>query len=425
MGASDCRDRSGQESTMPPKKKPTKKKASKDDLEPLSTRDQKLLASYEQQQQIVVDRTTFLLNRRHNAFFCWGETGIGKSHNIRQTLLSAQNEGLRAVKFLTGRCTEPGLLDVIQENPDYVIFIDDDPKLIGDSGAQRTLLHMCDRGQKDPKTGKDTRLITDHQHKKQTLRPFTGQVIITANKRLQDMPILQALSSRIQTYHFHPSQEELTAKLRHLAVATQHDGVSLAERQEVCEFVISECRHSHQRIHLRMLTNAVQDFAAWKSGEGKTHWKMLVTSSLKDYFGMPPQVSDPPLPLTRAERKKVEQEQICQLIETKEHIGTRDDVKTAWMKLTGKKPTPFYNRLKELSPEWQRRYHELDDKQKQRDFELTQDYVLDSRDHSELDKRPVAKRSVVEGAPVTPDEFYAFLKTMTPEARDWFNSLSD
>ena len=170
----------------------------------LSESDQQHLASYQHSQRAVIAATKNVISRRLNALYCWGDTGIGKSFNIRATLNEAQENGLRAVKFLSGRCTEPGLLEVIKENSDYVIFIDDDPKLITDIGAQRFLLHLCDRGQRDPKTKIDTRVLTNYKFETGEVLTFTGNIILTANTPLGNMPILRALSGRMQTYPFAP-----------------------------------------------------------------------------------------------------------------------------------------------------------------------------------------------------------------------------
>ena len=57
--------------------------------------DHQHLASYRQKQQTVIDRVTGIINRRHSGLYVWGETGVGKTWNIEQTLEEAQERGVR------------------------------------------------------------------------------------------------------------------------------------------------------------------------------------------------------------------------------------------------------------------------------------------------------------------------------------------
>ena len=167
------------------------------------------------------------------------------------------------------------------------------------------------------------------------------------------MPVLRALQGRIRTYNFRPTTSELVAMLRHLAETIEHPDVDAEERKEICEFIIAEAENSQQQIDLRLLKHAISDYVQWKSGEVKLHWKQLVVSSMRDYFA-PVQV------LCREERKIHEQDHILVLIEEmSETGGSREAVVAEWMRANEKKKTAFYDRLKELPEEWQRRFRAL------------------------------------------------------------------
>jgi hypothetical protein len=67
--------------------------------------------------------------------------------------------------------------------------------------------------------------------------------------------------------------------------------------------------------------------------------------------------------LSRDERKTHEQDHILELIEEmSESGGSKEAVVDDWMKVNEKKKTAFYDRLKELPEEWQRRFKALPDK---------------------------------------------------------------
>jgi hypothetical protein len=312
--------------------------------------------SYRQKQQTVIDRVTGIINRRHNGLYVWGETGVGKTWNIEETLTAAQRDGLRPFNKLAGKCSPLGLFELARDHQDAILFIDDDPTLVQDQLSQQILLHLCGDGHINPENGRNERRVTNIKSKSRETCVFTGSVIISNNVRLANMPVLRALQGRIRTYNFRPTTSELVAMLRHLAETIEHPDVDAEERKEICEFIIAEAENSQQQIDLRLLKHAISDYVQWKSGEVKLHWKQLVVSSMRDYFA-PVQV------LCREERKIHEQDHILVLIEEmSETGGSRKAVVAEWMRANEKEKTAFYDRLKELPEEWQRRFRALPDK---------------------------------------------------------------
>src|SRR4051794_29169906 len=51
--------------------------------------DRQHFETYLRNQQMVVDRVTGIVNRRHNGLYVWGETGVGKTYSIERTLEEA------------------------------------------------------------------------------------------------------------------------------------------------------------------------------------------------------------------------------------------------------------------------------------------------------------------------------------------------
>ena len=98
----------------------------------------------------MIDRVTGIINRRHSGLYVWGETGVGKTWNIEQTLEEAQERGVRSHKKLTGKCTPLGLFELARDHSDAILFIDDDPTLVQDRVSQQILLHLCGDGRNNP-----------------------------------------------------------------------------------------------------------------------------------------------------------------------------------------------------------------------------------------------------------------------------------
>lgn len=387
--------------------------------------DRQHFETYLRNQQMVMDRVTGIVNRRHNGLYVWGETGVGKTFSIERTLEEAHARGIRSYRKLEGKCTPVGLFELARDFPDHILFIDDDPMLVQDRLSQQILLHLCGDGRIDPESERNVRNITNIKSKGRERCQFTGSVVITNNVRLANMPVLRALQGRIRTYHFRPTSSELVAMLRHIAEAEESPEVDRDERREICEFVIAECEHSQQQLDLRLLKHAISDYTQWKRGEVKVHWHQLVVSSMQDHFS-------PVQPLTREDRKHQEQDRITDLIEEASEVGgTKESVVERWMEAAEKKKTAFYDRLKELTPEWQRRYQVLPDKRAaaSTDDRAPDPEVIDLQElieENETFKNPSRSGVIKVWTSFhrrTEDEFHALLGRLTPSWRARFDDL--
>jgi hypothetical protein len=83
--------------------------------------DRQHVDSYRQKQQTVIDRVTGIINRRHNGLYVWGDTGVGKTFNIEETLTAAQEQGIRSYKKLSGKCTPLGLFELARDFSDAIL----------------------------------------------------------------------------------------------------------------------------------------------------------------------------------------------------------------------------------------------------------------------------------------------------------------
>jgi hypothetical protein len=376
--------------------------------------DREHIETYRQKQQTVIDRVRGIINRRHNGLYVWGETGVGKTWNIEETLRSAQESGLRQFKKLAGKCSPIGLFELARDFPDAILFIDDDPTLVQDRLSQQMLLHLSDDGRINPENGRNERMITNIKSKNRETCVFTGNVIISNNVRLANMPVLRALQGRIRTYHFRPTTSELTAMLRLLAETIEYADVDIEERREICEFISRESENSQQQIDLRLLKHAISDYLQWKRGEVEVHWKELVVSSMQDYFA-------PLQALGREERKIQEQDLIVELIEKQSETGgSKEKVIEEWMKYNEKRKTAFYDRLRELPEEWQRQFRALPDKRSSGEAE---DALTEETDKP----RPTPHKTKETDARrlVSPEEDIEFLRAMIRDVESGDSGLPD
>src|SRR5262249_60163758 len=108
---------------------------------------------------------------------------------------------------------------------------------------------------------------------------FYGGIIGVSNVPLRNDPLGQALASRVKMVEHEPSDEEIVAFMRSLAAKGWQD-LPPAEHQKVVEFLISESQELNQRLDLRHLAKARDDFQQWKHGKAKTDWRDLIRSSL-------------------------------------------------------------------------------------------------------------------------------------------------
>src|SRR5262249_59510149 len=113
---------------------------------------------------------------------------------------------------------------------------------------------------------------------------FPGGIILLANCRLDDIPQLQALKTRIACLRFSPTFEEVAAMMRHIAAKGHRHGLhQLPPRdcQEVAEEIILRSHRLGRRLDLRLFVTSCQDRLQWANGASETHWKDLLDSRIK------------------------------------------------------------------------------------------------------------------------------------------------
>jgi hypothetical protein len=176
--------------------------------------------------------------------------------------------------------TPMGMFDFIAEHPEHVLVLDDIGSLFKNEQALQILLAALDGDPGEPR-------LVSYKSKDEDLQVwFSGGIIAISNIALRHDPLARALGSRIASLEHEPTDDEIAAFMRHLA-RKGYKALSPNECLEVAEFVIDETRECDQRLDLRHLTKAWDDFRQYKDGKAETPWQELVRTSLHKLLSEP------------------------------------------------------------------------------------------------------------------------------------------
>jgi hypothetical protein len=285
----------------------------------------KLLSSFDQKLQLIRDRVRGVVDPDSTGVYLVGRPGTSKTYTVRQELDLRTKDWL----YRNARMSAMGLFDLLAEYPHHVIVLDDVPSLFADRQAIQILLPALDDEARKPRT------VTYRTRRGRERILFYGGIIGVSNLPLKNDPLGQALSSRFKMVEHEPSDEEIVAFMRFLAAKRWQD-LPPAEHQMVVEFLISESQELNQRLDLRHLAKARDDFRQWKHGKAKTDWRDLIRSSL-----LKPEV-DPPTVLTKREEILQEIALVRELIEKYPGEPQRQ------FEASGLKKSTFYNRRRQV-----------------------------------------------------------------------------
>ncbi len=167
---------------------------------------------------------------------------------------------------------------------------------------------------------------------------FTGSIIAISNVPLRSDPLARALGSRIVILEHEPTDDEVAAFIRKLALKGFED-LTVDECMNVSEFIITETREFNLRLDLRHLTKAFQDFRQHKHGRSRTSWRDLVRTSLKKL------AIEPVAPFSKKEEIELQRQRV------REALRKYPDDKRAQITASGLKQSTFYVRVKEVLAE--------------------------------------------------------------------------
>lgn len=287
--------------------------------------DTALIKEFEAKLQLIRDRVASVAHRYHTGCYLVGRPGTSKTFTVRQTLDRLEEPNL----YCNARMTPWGLFCVLAEHPEHIIVIDDITSLFKSDQAMQVFLAALDGKPNEP------RLVTYRSKDKDDQFWFSGAVIAISNVPLRSDPLARALGSRVVMLEHEPSDDEISAFMRRLAIRGFED-LSPDECLEVAEFIIEETRAIDQRLDLRHLTKAWQDFRQVKHGKAKTLWQDLVRTSLRK------QINEMVIPMSKKEDLELQRQLVQELME--KYPDDREQQIAEWPH----SKSLFYQRRKEV-----------------------------------------------------------------------------
>ena len=307
----------------------------------LSAEDRGYLENFEKKFQLIRDRVAAVVNGTATGFFLYGPGGVSKSYTVIQQL-----DRMRADYVLyNSRGTGKGLFNILKEHPDSIVVLEDMERLFNDAGAQGVLRSALWGQQGRDGSGRRERLVTWTNYKETLSFVFTGGIIVTSNRALDNWPELAAIKTRVAVMHLQPTQYEVRALMRKVAASGYvHEGfpVEPAACAEVCEFVLAECRGIDRPLDVRLLVNAIGDYLQDVVFHAGCSWRDLVAARIRE---RPTHFRDEVVIGGREERLRREQ-QVAAAIYAE--VKSREDRMKLWYERTGKSQSAFYRRLGEL-----------------------------------------------------------------------------
>jgi hypothetical protein len=299
----------------------------------LSDDDRAALDDLDQKAAVVRDRVRSVALRLRSSLYLWGPGGEGKSWIVRSALEQFTVESALYNSRMTGRA----LCDVLEARPDALHVIEDMERLLDDRDAQGIL-----RAATGGEDGEE-RIVTWSTVAGIRRFVFRGGLVIVSNRPLVDRPVLNAIATRLNPLEWSPTDRELEALMRRIALRGYvhvHGRLTPNECQEVADHLLDCVRQEARRLDLRLLFHAFLDRIQWAHGETSLHWQELVASMVVQ------QPRNGEESATRAGRKRVEQELITEICQ-----GTDDrhEQIEKWTEETGKSEKAFYRRLREMA----------------------------------------------------------------------------
>ena len=343
--------------------------------------DSKLLEEYQKRCRAVRDLVHHVVtNEDCYGFYTWGPRGVGKTTGIERAL---EEIGVTPTIF-RGSMTGPALFDVAKNNPDGILWINDDRKLFKDDLAQQYMLHML-----APMTirGKAKRLVTQSRVKgNKASFEFRGKLIFDSNSSVtgsSSLKVLEAVEDRLEVHQFGPTDGELAAVIRYLAALTSNKpskafpyirlhsdqlkywkATTPTQRVEIAEFIVAKAKELDASLSLRILRDTVRYYVAQHKYGYSLDWRDKVIKELTKYdtdyqFSKTPSRKDERLDKERKELEDLlwEAEDFLKL---KCHF-LKATVQELWCKNTGANERQFRRRLAELPEELRNIYDRCKD----------------------------------------------------------------
>ena len=243
----------------------------------LSKDDQVCLDESNRKLQPMRDFVGEVARGRTTGLMIYGPPGTGKTWTVIDELQQLKV----GYRLFNSRVSGRGLFDVLRHSPSLVHVLDDCEPLLGDKqalGVLRSALGTTNAG------GRADRLVSWVTAKERHDFAFSGGVILIGNRPWPNTPEVDAIRTRVTSCRVEFTDAEMRARLRHMAMQGFRHGDDLMDAREtiaVCEYLF-QCRASDGLLSLRLLSNACQDYLAWRNLESGCGWQDLVRTRIAE-----------------------------------------------------------------------------------------------------------------------------------------------
>ena len=218
--------------------------------------DAELLASLESRLKLVRDRTRGVAKRFANGFYLWGEGGISKSYTVENTL----NQLGKAYKVSNSRLTGKGLFELLLDFPDTIHILDDVETLFKDKnsfGVLRSAALGSGRQRWSPGAAGSCRQVTPGAARSSS--SLVASSLSPTARSITFLELRASLGTRLSPLQHKPTNEEVAALMRQIAMRGQQNGPHVLPPDdclEVAAEIISRSQRLERNLDLRLFVEA-------------------------------------------------------------------------------------------------------------------------------------------------------------------------
>lgn len=210
-----------------------------------------------------------VLESKAKGLLLYGESGLGKSYNVKRELAKHKLKEQDDFVFLSGHVTPLQFYKKLCENRDKLIILDDINIL-----ESKINLNMLKAALNDDSHNR----VEYHSSFLRDLEPsflFTGRIIILLNTKPKHDENLKAVENRIYSYELKMTWEQKIQALLEVAKCVEV-GIEKAERIAIVDWVKSQTNQATRNLSIRFLFHCFE-FYKWD----KDKWKDLAISLLQ------------------------------------------------------------------------------------------------------------------------------------------------
>lgn len=246
--------------------------------------------TYEEQLESLQTGMKLLMANATNSIYVQGRGGTGKTQNVEDELHAAGKKDGDGYMKITGSASTAGIYRIMFQNRKSILLFDDSDGALADQDSRNLFKAASDTKkvrklswQKGGKTYVDPDDYDWENEGDQDELPrsfeFTGKIIFISNLSLNKLDPDGALRTRGYIINIDPTNEEIYAFLRKIAMKIPLDvdfALGMAERIEVIE-ILEKRKIPEKTANIRSFVRAINTRAGVeKTGGSRAEWEKFV-----------------------------------------------------------------------------------------------------------------------------------------------------